>query len=155
MQHTKQPFRAAQPEDVRKIKEIARQVITFNYTPFLGSEAVRDFITSGLSDKEIDDGLANCTLMIRNENIVGFSIVNNSLLHLIMISTPHQNKGFGSELLAHIESILFRQYETLRLQTFKENTPAVGFYLKNGWAIAEETIVPEIDKTMLSFEKRK
>ncbi len=148
-------FRSAKPDDVQAIKNVARQVITSNYTPFLGAEAVRGFIESGLSDKEIDDGMEQCTLMICNNEIVGFSITNDSLLHLIMIDTTCQNKGLGSRLLANIENSLFDKYDTIRLQTFKENTPAVRFYLKNGWKVVAENAVPEMGKMMLLFEKTK
>ncbi len=146
-------LRPAEPEDAQTIKEIARRVIESNYTPFLGLEAVRGFIDSGLSDQEIDDGMGSCTLMIRDEGIVGFAITKDSLLHLIMVDTACQNRGYGAKLLAHIENILFGRYETICLQTFKENAQAVRFYLKNGWRITRETPVPEMGKTMLSFEK--
>ncbi len=146
-------FRPARAGDAQTVKEIARRVIERNYTPFLGAEAVRGFIDSGLSDQEIDDGLAHCTLMVCGERIVGFSITKGSLLHLIMVDTACQNRGYGSKLLAHIESSLFGQYETIHLQTFRENAQAVRFYLKNGWKITKETPVPEMGKTMLSFEK--
>ncbi len=134
---------------------MARRVITSNYKPFLGVESVRNFIESGLSDKEIDDGMPHCTLMTCNERIIGFSITNDSLLHLIMIDTVFQDKGYGSNLLAYIENNLFDEYATIHLQSFKENTQAVRFYLKNNWKIMEEKVVPEIGKTILLFEKTK
>ncbi len=146
-------FRPAKSEDEQTIKDIARQVIMSNYTSFLGAEAVRNFIESGLSDKEINDGMEHCTLMICNNEIVGFSITNDSLLHLIMIDIACQNKEYGSKLLSYIEDVLFDKYETIHLQSFKENRQAVRFYLKNGWKIIEENPVPEIGKTMLLFEK--
>lgn len=147
-------LRPAEPEDAQTIKAIARRVIVSNYTPFLGLEAVRGFIDSGLSDQEIDDGMGSCTLMIRDGEIVGFAITKDSLLHLLMVDTACQNRGYGSKLLAHIESGLFGRHETIRLQTFRENAQAVRFYLKNGWRITQETPVLEMGKTMLSFEKR-
>ncbi len=123
-------FRLAKPDDIQTIKNVARQVITSNYTSFLGEEAVQNFIGSGLSDKEIDNGMEHCTLMICNGGIIGFSIMNDSLLHLIMICTAFQNKGYGSKLLAYIEDVLFKEHKTIHLQSFKENIQAVRFYLK-------------------------
>ncbi len=148
-------FRPATHDDAQTVKQVARRVITSNYTPFLGAEAVQSFIESGLADKEIDDGLARCTVMIADGGIVGFYITDGDLLHLIMVDTVRQNRGFGTMLLTHTESALFDKYDTIRLQTFKENAPAVGFYLKNGWQITAGTPVPEMDKTMLSFVKTK
>lgn len=67
-------FRPAKIEDAQTIKNIARRIITSSYTSFLGAEVIWDFIESGLSDKEIDDGMENCILMTRNDKIIGFSI---------------------------------------------------------------------------------
>ncbi len=146
-------FRPAKSEDAQTIKDIARRVIVSDYTPFLGAGAVRDFIESGLADKEIDDGMEHCTLMVCDDRILGFAITDGPLLHLIMIDAACQNSGFGSKLLAYVEGLLFEAYETIRLQTFRENTQAVRFYLKHGWNVVEENVVPEMGKTMLSFEK--
>ncbi len=148
-------FRPAKPEDAQTVREIARRVIESNYTPFLGAEAVRGFIDSGQADQEIDEGMAHCMLMVCGGAVMGFAITRDALLHLIMVDTACQNRGYGAKLLAYIEGELFEDYETIRLQTFKENAQAVGFYLKNGWRITQETPVPEMEKTMLSFEKTK
>ncbi len=148
-------FRPAGPDDVRTIREIAQRVIISNYTPFLGSGAVRAFIESGQSDREIDDGLENCTLMTGDGGVIGFAITDGPLLHLIMVDAACQNRGYGTELLAYVENMLFVKYPAIRLQTFEENRQAVRFYLRNGWKLAGKEALPEIGKTMLSFEKAK
>lgn len=147
--------RQATNEDTPYLKDIARRVITANYVPFLGLDATTAFIGSGMSDKEIDGGLEHCAVMINGDQAIGFAITNENLLHLIMIDVPFQNKGYGSKLLAHTTEKLFRYFDHIKLQTFKENVPAVQFYLKNDWIISNEEKVPEIDKMMLHFEKFK
>jgi len=148
-------YRQATDNDVQDLKNIARRVINTNYAPFLGGEAVTAFIESGMSDKEIDDGLNDCTLMIRDKRTIGFAVTKEDLLHLMMIDVPFQNAGYGTALLAHIEEMLFAKYHCIRLQTFKDNVPTVHFYLKEEWMPIREEEMPELGKTMLRFEKKR
>jgi GNAT superfamily N-acetyltransferase len=148
-------FKQATKEDAQNLKDIAKRVIYTSYTPFLGLNATNSFIESGQSDKEIDDGLFNCTLAIYNEVIIGFVIVNREVLHLMMIDVPFQNTGYGSALLRHTEERLFSDHDCLRLQTFQANSVAIGFYLKNGWQITGQEEIAELGAFMLYFEKRR
>ncbi len=146
-------YKQATKEDAQSLKDIAKRVITTNYVSFLGKDTTTTFINSGMSDREIDDALDNCTTMLCDGKIVGFAITKHELLHLIMIDVPLQKRGYGSLLLAYIEEKQFLKFERICLQTFKENRAAVQFYLKNGWLISREERVTEINKTMLHFEK--
>jgi uncharacterized protein YdeI (YjbR/CyaY-like superfamily) len=86
---------------------------------------------------------------------IGFAIIKESLLHLIMIDTPFQRSGYGSKLLRHIENGLFMRHNHISLSSFKANTTANRFYLKNGWALAQDDEGQESDEMMLKFEKRR
>jgi GNAT superfamily N-acetyltransferase len=145
-------YRQATKNDAQDLKDIAKRVININYAPFLGIETTTAFIESGMSDKEIDDGLINCTLMTCDGQIIGFVIANKDILHLMIIDVPFQNAGYGSALLAHIEEKLFTSFDCIRLQTFKYNKPAIDFYLKNGWIIIGQE-VSEFGMSMVHFEK--
>jgi GNAT superfamily N-acetyltransferase len=146
-------YRQATKDDAQYLKKIAKRVIKANYISFLGIDATTNFIESGMSDKEIDDGLDSCTLIICDGRTIGFAITNGAILHLIMIDVPFQNSGYGSRLLAYIEEKLFSNFDRIHLRTFQENTFTVEFYLKYGWKIFSQEIVPELNKTMLHFEK--
>lgn len=147
-------YRKATVQDLQTVKEIARRVILNNYKSFLGDMAVNQ-VESGMADKEVEDGLDTCTVMFSNEEMIGFAITKEDLLHLVMIDTLYQNKGFGSKLLSQIENDLFRKYNLIRLQSFKENNNRVAFYQKNGWTTTDEVYVQDMGVTMLSFEKTK
>lgn len=146
-------FRRATEYDLKELKAIAKRVVRANYTSFLGADMVASFIESGMSDKEIDDGIDSCTLMLSNSKIIGFVITKEDILHLIMVDVPYQNKGYGKLLMLHTEENLFNKYDTIRLQTFEENRNTIQFYLKRGWAITKQQHIPEFGKTMLFFEK--
>ena len=148
-------FRKATPSDAPMLKEISAQVIRTNYTSFLGADAVDDFIKSGLADKEIDDGIDSCTVMVNETVILGFAILHDDLLHLIMVDVPYQGSGYGRMLLTKLEDHLFETYPTIHLQTFEDNTNAVQFYLKNNWVITKSEQIPSMNKTMLFFSKCK
>ncbi len=146
-------YRPATLDDAQSLKDIARRVIKTNYVSFLDVDATTAFIESGMSDNEIDTGLAHCTLLIRDGQTIGFAITNDAVLHLIMMDPPFQNAGYGSGLLAHVENALFARFDRIRLQTFQENALTVQFYLKHRWSICHQERVPDLDKTMLHFEK--
>lgn len=132
---------------------IASRVIRHNYVPFLGAEAANAFIEGGMSDKEIDGGLGDSTVILSGGNVIGFAMTKGDLMHLLMIDVPFQSKGFGSQLLSHTETKLFRKFATIRLQTFQANTDAVRFYLRKGWCVTGEEFIKETGQTMLFFEK--
>ena len=140
-------------DDIYILKNIAKRVIRLNYIPFLGTGVVQDYIESGQADKEIDDGIHNCMLLVGNEILIGFVITKESLLHLMMIDTIFQHAGYGSKLLKHTESKMFMLYEHIYLNSFKANTIANRFYLKNGWSPVQDTERCEADSIMIKFEK--
>ncbi|MDL2263050.1 GNAT family N-acetyltransferase [Synergistaceae bacterium OttesenSCG-928-I11] len=146
-------FRPATTDDLPILKGIARDVIESCYASFLSREAIRGYIDSGQSDREIEDGVSGCVVMLDGDERIGFAITKESTLHLLMIAPARQNQGCGSELLRHVEDGLFDRYETIYLQSFARNCPANRFYEKNGWMTVREEYLPEMGLEMLFFEK--
>ncbi len=135
------PIRSALPDDIPALKAIARNVIRHNYTSFLGTEATAAFIDSGMSDKEIEDGMESCAVLEEKGKVIAFAVTKENLLHLIMVDTPFQNAGYGRALLLHVENELFTRYSSICLQTFQENTAAAIFYLTTGGIFAGRTVL--------------
>lgn len=146
-------YRKADKKDAPTLKDIARRVVVTNYAPFLGEEMAKEFIASGASDAEIDDGLDNTIILEVGGQIVGFSLIKEDLLHLLMVDVPAQRHGYGQQLLQYAEGLLCQANSRIRLQTFKENTAAVTFYMKSGWRIVSEHWVPELGMVMLHMDK--
>lgn len=71
-------IRKAKANDIGLLKSLAKRVISHNYAPFLGIDNVNMFIASGQSDKEIEDGIDNCFVMLKANHIVGFAIIYDS-----------------------------------------------------------------------------
>lgn len=147
-------IRKAREEDIETLQEIARRVIRNNYTSFLGQDNVSQFIDSGLSDKEIVEGVPYCHIMQQGDTIVGFAVVMDDLLYLIMVDVPFQHTGYGAALLAYVEREMFVHHSVLKLQTFAGNTDNIRFYEKHGWTVAREEVVKEMGMVMLHMEKK-
>ena len=81
-----------------------------------------------------------------NEELCGvISIkVENSIIdiHRLMVHPKHFKKGIAKMLLDFIENDIER-FETIIVSTGSKNTPAVTFYLKNGFSKTEEVRISE------------
>lgn len=131
-------FRKATVEDAREIKLFANEVIIKNYTSFLGADNTKAYVESGESDKEIDNNIQDTVIAIYHGEIVGVAILLEDLLHLIMIKHSYQGYGLGGAFLKHVEEELFKNYKTIRLETFDGNIATIEFYKKHGWKIVEK-----------------
>lgn len=56
------------------------------------------------------------------------------IIHRLCVSPEYQNKGFGKQVLEHIEhQLLTIGYESVRLDVFTENLYAIKLYEKAGY----------------------
>jgi len=63
-------IRNAQADDLPKMQVIARRTIDKSYRSFLGDEGVDWFINSGESDRELQNYIENCDVLLKNNSIV-------------------------------------------------------------------------------------
>ena len=148
-------IRKAQADDLPRMQEIARRTIDKCYRSFLGDESVDGFIHSGESDRELQQHMQNCDVLLKENTIVAFAIYFNDLIHLMMVDVGLHRTGIGSRLLAHSEIQLFaRGHTTIRLETFEGNHQAINFYLKNGWSLTTKQKDKEHGFVRVFFEKQ-
>ncbi|MGI9570134.1 MAG: GNAT family N-acetyltransferase [Desulfobulbia bacterium] len=148
-------FRKANHEDLRIIQEIARDTIDKSYRSFLGDELVEWFLSSGESDKELEYQLDNCDVLILDSSIAAFTIYFEDLIHLMMVDVHLHRNGLGSKLLAHTETQLFNDGNTvIRVETFDGNQQAINFFKKNKWSITRMEEDKENGFVRVFFEKR-
>lgn len=147
-------FRIATESDLASIQTLARDTIDKCYRSFLGDESVDGYLSSGESDKEVTNNLSNCLVAIERDSLVGYCVLKEAFIHILMVSPNVQRKGLGSTFLAYIESTLASSGHTLlKLETFKSNTQAINFYLKNGWQIVNEETDAEFGFVRVYLEK--
>lgn len=126
-------IRAAEPADAAALKTLARRTISAVYRPFLGDESVDHFISSGMSDRAVVDQLPHTTVIANGSQIVGFSVVKDNLIDLMMIDRDQRRQGYGSLLLAAAEQTIFTQFADAKLESFADNEAANSFYRQHGW----------------------
>ncbi|MEH6944100.1 GNAT family N-acetyltransferase [Bacillus sp. JJ722] len=147
-------YRNATEEDTKEIKLIAEEVIIKNYTSFLDADTTRAYIVSGESSNEIDSNIENIIVSEYEGEIIGLAILMEDLLHLIMVKHSYQGDGLGGALLKYVEKELFKKHNTIRLETFEDNTPTIEFYKKHNWKIIEKVFSEFINGFIIKFEKQ-
>ena len=126
-------IRKANADDIKTLQEISKRTIKEGYRSFLGEEVVASYIDSGEPDRYIEDHIDNCSVILLNNTIVGFSVCKKNIIDLMMIDSNFHRKGLGSILLQFNEEKLFKEYSELKLESFEKNDKANNFYIKNGW----------------------
>ena len=126
-------IRTATDVDIQPLAVLSRKTITASYSSFLGEPAVKAYIASGAVDRYVTESIDHALVVDHAGSVVGFSVTKENLIDLMMIDVGYHRRGLGAMLLRHVESTLFQDYETLRLESFRENAPANAFYEKNGW----------------------
>lgn len=111
------------------------------------------FIGSGAADAEIDAGFAQCTVALDGDTVVGFVICKENLLHLIMVDTHFQRRGYGVQLLQAAEREIGQKHSAVELQSFSENTAAQCFYKKHGYRITQTKLDESIGQGLTVFQK--
>jgi ribosomal protein S18 acetylase RimI-like enzyme len=146
-------FNKLDKKDIPIILEISKEIILNYYIAFLDKDIVNEFINTKQYEKEIIDNIENCIIMKFDNKIIGFSIILDDKIHLIMIDIKYQNKNHGTKLLKYSENRLLEKYSTIQLQSFTENSIANNFYLKNNWKKVEEIKIDGIKLSKFIKEK--
>lgn len=119
--------------DIDRLIALSRQTISACYRVFLGDQIVEEFIDSGSADEYIRENIQHCSVIVSDGNIVGYSVVKDNLIDLMMIDHRFHRRGFGRQLLRHVEERLSGTFDELVLESFEGNEQANSFYRKNDW----------------------
>lgn len=148
-------IRKAFVDEVIELKEITQRVINTNYRLFLGDEAVKWLIESGILDQYISSNISNCSVLLTDNKIVGLCLCKSNLIDLMIVDDKYHHNGYGSRLLEYCEDCLFDKFDELELETLNGNESANNFYLKRGWMKKEQDSHAYPGVTKLVFVKRK
>ena len=107
MKNEEYNFNKLAENDVSIILKIAEEIILEYYDTFLDKNIVNEYISSKQSEKEILENIENCITMKIGNKIIGFSIIIENKIHLIMVGKKNQNKNHGTNLLKFTENKLF------------------------------------------------
>jgi len=126
-------FHQATLADAATLVDLARRTIDACYRSFLGDDAVDGFIGSGAVDRYVEANIDFTVVITCDEKIVGFACWRDELIDLMMIDHTLHRQGLGTQLITHVETMLFEAHDEIRLNTFTGNERTVAFYRKNGW----------------------
>jgi ribosomal protein S18 acetylase RimI-like enzyme len=127
-------IRPALELDLEALIALSHRTISASYRPFLGDGAVEAFLGSGAADQYVAENIGRCSVLVRDGGIVGFAVCRDNVIDLMMIDHSVHRQGLGTQLLRHIEQMLLRSSDELRLESFEANESANAFYRKNGWS---------------------
>lgn len=147
-------IRQANLSDAHSLKELSKHAISACYTSFMGEGMVNGYLSSGASDDEIDKHIGN-TFVAEDDSksAIGYVVVIDDLIHIMMVSPAQQRKGIGAMLLSFAEAEILSNHLKPTLETFEANTQAMNFYLKNGWTISRKESDPDFGFVRVFFDK--
>lgn len=102
-------IRPAADPDIAEVQEIAGRTIKTCFPAFLGQELALGYVDGGLSDAEIVLHRERLSVMVEGDRLVGFCIVVDDLIHLMMIDFALHRLGLGSRMLAWCEAEIRRR----------------------------------------------
>lgn len=151
---TSMKLRKAKRAELDEIVKIANRTFDISYRPFLGDDNVNWYVASGELKREIVKHLDDLYVLDVDKEIAGFIIYFNDFIHIMGIDDTTQRSGMGSFLLSSAEKELFKNNDSIKLQSFSGNKIATKFYLKNGWTKGEVNEAYN-NVSMMYFKKAK
>ncbi|RFA34309.1 N-acetyltransferase [Virgibacillus dokdonensis] len=80
--------------------------------------------------------MAETHVILADSEIVGFIAMVDNYLAAVFVKVACQGKGYGKELLQFVKA----NRNHIQLKVYQKNKQAVGFYLKQAFAICEELV---------------
>jgi ribosomal protein S18 acetylase RimI-like enzyme len=127
-------IRKAMTSDIEALSALSCRTIRASYWSFLGETVVEAFLASGAADQYVRETLAQCSVIVAEGKLVGYTVCKDDLIDLMMIDPEYQGCGLGTRLLEHCQEMLFQNFEALTLESFEQNQKANNFYWKHGWS---------------------
>ena len=114
--------RKATKSDEKELCALSTEVINNNFPVFMAIDIIKNFINSGMADKEITDNIEHNILVMEDEKeIIGLAVWKESLLHLLMVAPRCQGSGAAVYFLDYMGGIKLREFGEIYLECFKEN----------------------------------
>lgn len=135
-------YRTANENDIKRIVEIV-QVGNQEFIDKLiyGCKGIEKYIESNINNSNSDLKFFVAT---RQEDVIGaleIKIINNIIfINYIAIDPKYRGKGIGKGIIKYSLNYLIqhKEYNTVRLDVFKQNTGALNLYKKLGFRIIKE-----------------
>ena len=148
-------IRPATLDDVDALTALSYKTIRQKYPPIIGAETVEGYIASGEVPKYYRERNAFLQVAERASEPVGAVAIKDNEIHLMMVTVEHHRQGIGKALLTQGEELLFARYDTIELESFRDNLQAVNFYKTHGWSPVSEYPMPDVGIPMVRMRKHR
>lgn len=148
-------IREASSQDVDTLTELSHRTVLTKYPSVIGSEMVQGYVASGAVPTYYAERVAHCRVGVLSGRIVGCCAVRDNSIDLMMVDVDHHGAGIGAALLKDAETRLFKSYDSLFLNSFRDNLQAVGFYMKHGWVEDSQFVDPDYGIAMTKLIKQR
>ena len=153
MEKAKPQVRPSARPDAEAVVELSLRTTRASYSSFLGVDAVEAFIGSGAVESFIGKTIERGLVVTLGGEMVGYAVASGHHIDQLIIDEQYQRRGLGSLLLAHLESLLFEEYDALDLESFRGNDRANDFYQQMGWRKTGEYRDEEHGVEMVAMQK--
>ena len=89
------------------------------YRDWLGNEVIEKYLASNKLDLYIDKYLEHTWILQKNVKSVAYTICVENMIEFMLVDVDYQRLGIGTELLKISEDMLFDNYSTISLESFK------------------------------------
>ncbi|SKB74355.1 GNAT family N-acetyltransferase [Daejeonella lutea] len=153
----------ATADDIPVIHELAEKIWWPTYRPILSDEQISFMLKNMYSEdallQQIQSGMKFILVKRENHNVAfaGYSKENEAVLkiHKIYVLPSEQGKGTGKNLIEYLTSIARElSIPQVELNVNRAN-PALGFYEKMGFEIAETVDIPYHQFVLNDYVMRK
>lgn len=124
------------------------------YRDWLGNEVIEKYLASNKLDLYIDKYLEHTWILQKNVKSVAYTICVENMIEFMLVDVDYQRLGIGTELLKISEDMLFDNYSTISLESFKYNIKANSFLSINGWNSINEYMDPSMNTYKTIFIKK-
>jgi len=136
---------------VPAISAMQKASLPETYGPFLGATTVEEFVAAGSVEHYFEEHWPDATVAMVDARIVGVVVLRGELVDLAWVDPTFRSRGVGSALMEDAERRAAGGQ--LRLEVWKVNQRAVGFYERLGFATAEEMTDPDTGLAKLVMRK--
>ncbi len=144
-------IRKATVQDLECIRELTRETIGRIYPKYYPEGAVQFFLAHHCDGEILSDIRSGAVYLGVDaaDGIVGTVTVKENTVSRLFVLPELQRKGYGSELLAYAERLVFAAYPEVKLDA---SLPAKPLYLKEGYRAAEFHCMPAEKMTFLCYD---
>lgn len=120
-------------EDIPQIVDLWEEISLNEFSDYIGAKNVECFIESGELEKECKRHLDKTYVFKTNKLVVGFIVVLENLIELLIIKKEFQKQGVGKQLYNYAIGLIKENYSRVKVECFENNLRVNSILKKSGF----------------------